>query len=624
MVDWEFSYLDAKGNFRGPFTAKEMRKWFGRGFFHADLEVFVHRGHLAEKTTVGELCIINGEKTPFTFACLPVQPIIHRGFVEFPPGVTIKAQNDMKYDAVVRATALEAPKGAEAAESSSVTNSDVMPANSSAASQGDQKVATTHKSSSEKFVSEVRTSEAQRPDVSVKQEALQGETVKELNVTLAEAKKARSWPLLAPPDKKYPRTKKKIWIQQQFLDLRSQFRRADLTKFDKVKENQDLCGAVCKLCCVRLAAPSDVLRHLTVEDHQKKVENECQILGTEFDDYKKRLQVIVSSSTGFAIFSKMLNSSIEAEIIDTNFLKCGFWLFVLFLPFSCLYFICEDLKEYAFGPATLPVTTIQLGICSEVKCDPRGDQILCHAKHKPTLMLQMVPTSRRTYNSGFPRTLFFLDMKYFCRAFQILAASTKVSSTPSLAKPVTTKTITSSVAANSSKAGSAPTSSRTTNLSNVTSKGFVISTASKASAVPTGSVKTDQNPQKNPYLSIFSQAPSAAKEDLKSGDASFTKLMQPIGTTSSRALTDKEFATRMEELRALAVKIDTQKFVKIFKDRMSNNFCTLCSVRTDGPTTFLAHFVSQKHCSKMLTSGLPKATEDDFGLWKSQILAAVK
>ncbi|KAK6748914.1 hypothetical protein RB195_001500 [Necator americanus] len=422
MVDWEFSYLDAKGNFRGPFTAKEMRKWFGRGFFHADLEVFVHRGHLAEKTTVGELCIINGEKTPFTFACLPVQPIIHRGFVEFPPGVTIK------------------PKGAEAAESSSVTNSDVMPANSSA-----------------------------------------GETVKELNVTLAEAKKARSWPLLAPPDKKYPRTKKKIWIQQQFLDLRSQFRRADLTKFDKVKENQDLCGAVCKLCCVRLAAPSDVLRHLTVEDHQKKVENECQILGTEFDDYKKRLQVIVSSST---------------------------------------------------------------------------------------------------------------------------AASTKVSSTPSLAKPVTTKTITSSVAANSSKAGSAPTSSRTTNLSNVTSKGFVISTASKASAVPT--------------------APSAAKEDLKSGDASFTKLMQPIGTTSSRALTDKEFATRMEELRALAVKIDTQKFVKIFKDRMSNNFCTLCSVRTDGPTTFLAHFVSQKHCSKMLTSGLPKATEDDFGLWKSQILAAVK
>ncbi|ETN85806.1 GYF domain protein [Necator americanus] len=390
MVDWEFSYLDAKGNFRGPFTAKEMRKWFGRGFFHADLEVFVHRGHLAEKTTVGELCIINGEKTPFTFACLPVQPIIHRGFVEFPPGVTIK------------------PKGAEAAESSSVTNSDVMPANSSA-----------------------------------------GETVKELNVTLAEAKKARSWPLLAPPDKKYPRTKKKIWIQQQFLDLRSQFRRADLTKFDKVKENQDLCGAVCKLCCVRLAAPSDVLRHLTVEDHQKKVENECQILGTEFDDYKKRLQVIVSSST---------------------------------------------------------------------------------------------------------------------------AASTKVSSTPSLAKPVTTKTITSSVAANSSKAGSAPTSSRTTNLSNVTSKGFVISTASKASAVPT----------------------------------------------------DKEFATRMEELRALAVKIDTQKFVKIFKDRMSNNFCTLCSVRTDGPTTFLAHFVSQKHCSKMLTSGLPKATEDDFGLWKSQILAAVK
>ncbi|KAK6061191.1 GYF domain protein [Cooperia oncophora] len=83
-----FSYFDKNNNYRGPFTAKSMQQWYENGFFKGVLQVFIHRGHVANRSTLEELCAQKGDVTPFLFLVPP-----HRtesGFLERPPGFTVE------------------------------------------------------------------------------------------------------------------------------------------------------------------------------------------------------------------------------------------------------------------------------------------------------------------------------------------------------------------------------------------------------------------------------------------------------------------------------------------------------------------------------------------------------
>ncbi|KHJ94497.1 hypothetical protein OESDEN_05569 [Oesophagostomum dentatum] len=78
----------------------------------------------------------------------------------------------------------------------------------------------------------------------------------------------------------------------------------------------------------------------------------------------------------------------------------------------------------------------------------------------------------------------------------------------------------------------------------------------------------------------------------------------------------------MQSLRLIARKINTQKFMQLYKDRMPSKCCQLCNVKSEGPTTFLAHYTSKDHCNRARNNGF-KATEADIALWRSQILASM-
>ncbi|KAL6740058.1 hypothetical protein Aduo_013446 [Ancylostoma duodenale] len=477
-MDWEFSYLDLKGNFRGPFSPHLMQKWHEKGYFCSDLKLFVHRGHIADITTLEELRKKNGERTPFIFSNPPKHLVIHRGFVEFPPGIKVKPKNS-------RPT------------TSSNANVDVLTESTPAVSQGDQKIAVIHPLPPKNSVTNVSLTVSEKVDSNAPAAVQKDELViSEKEVTSAVAKNARPWPLLSLHPKNNPRTMRKTWINTEFRNLAALLKNVDMKKLDDDPENRDLRGAICKLCYVELTAASDVMKHLTVKVHQERVLRRCQIVGAEFDDYKKRLQKAAKSS---------------AEAISTSVVKA----------------------TRSLSPAA---------------------------------------------NS---------------------AASTKTS-------PENRST---------SAASSTPASVKTTAPSKA------LNSTSKALSASASNVKTFYNSQMNPSSLTSLKAPDCSKESTysKPGDVSCIKLFQTT-STSSRVLTDDEFEEKMEELRVLSHKINTSKFMAMYKDRMSRTFCHMCSVKTHGPTTLLAHHVSQKHCEKMKSSGsLP--TEHDIALWKCQILA---
>ncbi|EYB84605.1 hypothetical protein Y032_0314g2254 [Ancylostoma ceylanicum] len=478
-MDWEISYLDLKGNFRGPFFSNVMQKWYEKGYLGSDLKIFIHRGHVAEISTLEALRKKNGERTPFVFSNPPQGLIIHRGFVECPPGITIK------------------PKSTHPTTSSNA-NVDASAESAPAVPQGDQKIAVIHPLPPKNSVVKVASDAAQAADADAATGDRKGElSISEKEVTSLKAATARSWPLLSLPLKNHSRTMKKLWTIGEFRNLAILLEDADMTKLDSDPRNQDLRRAVCKLCYVKLATASDVMKHLTLKVHQERVLKRCQIVGTEFDDYRKRLERAAKSSAGASS-------------------------------------------------------------ASVVKVDKARS-----------------------------------------------SASRSVSSTKAASKNKSTP------------APSSPSASvETTETFNAPNNSTIAATAS----VP--NVKTFYYSRMKPTSLTSLKEPNSSKESMNPevGDAPCVKLFESTKTLS-RVLTDKEFEERMEELRVFSHKINTSKFMALYKDRMLSTFCHLCCVKTHCPATFLAHHVSKRHCDKMKNKGLVP-TEHDVALWKCQILAA--
>uniref|UniRef100_A0A158QMT7 C2H2-type domain-containing protein n=1 Tax=Haemonchus placei TaxID=6290 RepID=A0A158QMT7_HAEPC len=105
-----------------------------------------------------------------------------------------------------------------------------------------------------------------------------------------EAEKYKPWPLLSRQEKNHSEVKKESWVMNNFRFLQKHVSQCDLENINKDPNNYDLFGAVCQLCCVRLPAASEVFKHLALESHQNKVLLECQITGSEFNEYFNRLK----------------------------------------------------------------------------------------------------------------------------------------------------------------------------------------------------------------------------------------------------------------------------------------------------------------------------------------------
>ncbi|KHJ94499.1 hypothetical protein OESDEN_05571 [Oesophagostomum dentatum] len=122
-------------NCRGAFFAKEMQVWYERGYLCKDLQIFVHRGLIADRITLSELCKRNGEKTPFKFSSPPENVVVYEGFNEFPPGITIKVTDQRLFSCSPEKIA---------SKTSLTKDTGVLPGTINAAPSGEQKVAVVH------------------------------------------------------------------------------------------------------------------------------------------------------------------------------------------------------------------------------------------------------------------------------------------------------------------------------------------------------------------------------------------------------------------------------------------------------------------------------------------------
>ncbi|CAJ0601301.1 unnamed protein product [Cylicocyclus nassatus] len=475
MFGWEFSYIDSYGDFRGSFSAEEMQDWYKAGYFDDDLQIYIHRGRIADKSTLGELCQRNGKHTPFLFYDAP-KAVIHRGFLEHPPGLKVEVK---KTSNKASQTAAE-KKSTTASQTNSAQSNSKQQETDCAVSDGNQKVAVIHPV----------TSETTSDDLSLGKNDTEArrQSIGTVNISANEAKKAKLWPLLSPPTKNYGKTMKKTWITEQFRKLDTLIKDANLTELNASQENQDLYGAVCKFCLIRFLTPGDVFKHLTLATHQKMITTKCQIVGTEFEDYVRRLKVTKSRA-------------------GTN----------------------------------------------------------SDAASQTTSTIKRAP----------------------------------------------------------SKAGSVISSSERESVSTTASAGSLTSfAASTNSSTKNGDVTETKKTPKTAALATDTTRTSVIGKETARPSASIVKFMER-SAFPSRILTDKEFDDKMAEVRTLAGKVDSKKLITLYSEKMLTNYCETCSVKCQGPTTMLAHFVSRYHCDTVRKNGF-KATEDDLLLWKSQIFAAMK
>ncbi|KAJ1371935.1 hypothetical protein KIN20_033980 [Parelaphostrongylus tenuis] len=234
MVEWEFSYLDPSGNFRGSFTAEKMQKWYEQGYFESSLEIFIHRGRIADRCTLQWLCDNNGIDTPFIFSEPPHDALVHGGFIECPPGLTIE-QDEIS----------------ECCLENLISNS----------------------------------TQYAHPLNSVRANG-------ELRVFKIQAERAKSWVLLSQESKELVYTMTQDSVVRQFQRLKTLLERADMAALDKRTTNNDLVGVICKFCCVKMSAASDVFKHLLSVRHiNQLVTKQYSFAINAFDDYFERLEI---------------------------------------------------------------------------------------------------------------------------------------------------------------------------------------------------------------------------------------------------------------------------------------------------------------------------------------------
>ncbi|WKY03689.1 hypothetical protein Q1695_005000 [Nippostrongylus brasiliensis] len=254
-----------------------MRRWYKLGFLNDRLELFVHRGDVADPYTLGELFELNGRHSPFSFAKPSLNATPSSGFLCRPPGLE---------------TEKSAPTHLSYALSDVTSISVYKSQTPSTAKKQSQKLDFTCTSTVSRMPSNCAV--AQKKSTSIAPVGIRISAAEVLN-------QAKSMPLLSQPTTRLPNAITRLHLKERVELLESLMTTTNMKEFDSDVRNNDLREAVCKLCRERFLCASDVLKHLVEADHLYKVEGLRQLAyidGSEFDDYCARLVRQVRKSKG--------------------------------------------------------------------------------------------------------------------------------------------------------------------------------------------------------------------------------------------------------------------------------------------------------------------------------------
>ncbi|XGW27785.1 hypothetical protein V3C99_007957 [Haemonchus contortus] len=334
-----FSYLDGNGCLRGPFCEVQMHYWYLQNYLQPSLVVIMHEDGMGRLITLGQLVFRNGDANPFDDATLyasdsekhlsteekEFRSQIVEAFGSYSGG-TIYPRNSANlvivgcdkvapgyFSYIDKHGCLRGPFSAERMqqwyeEGFFADDFEVFAHRGRVADHFTLENLCKYNGDSTPFIfSEslecVNSSGflERPPGFTFKERSNKRSLDKSVQcpprgkfqeLSQEEAEKYKPWPLLSRQEKDHSEVKKESWVMNNFRFLQKHVSQCDLENINKDPNNYDLFGAVCQLCCVRLPAASEVFKHLALESHQNKVLLECQITGSEFNEYFNRLKSV--------------------------------------------------------------------------------------------------------------------------------------------------------------------------------------------------------------------------------------------------------------------------------------------------------------------------------------------